>query len=128
MAKLSLTIALFWCVYKIIFFVPVLPVIVPFDFGEESVHSGTFIQVYCTVKDGDLPLKIDWYLNGNQLNHFSEISVSSVGRRGSVLTIESVQYEHAGNFTCKAENQAGKTDYTAVLLVNGYWIFYDLLI
>lgn len=100
-----------------------LPNIVPFDFGEESVHSGAFIQVYCTVKDGDLPLKIDWLLNGKDLNGFTEISTSSAGKRGSVLTIESVQYEHAGNFTCKAENIAGKAEYMATLQVNGYYRF-----
>lgn len=98
-----------------------LPSIVPFDFGEESVHLGAFIQVYCTVKDGDLPLEIMWLLNGKELSDFSGISTSPAGRRGSILSIESVQIENAGNFTCKAENKAGRAEYSTELKVNGYY-------
>lgn len=79
------------------------------------------------MKDGDLPLKIEWLLNGKELNDFSDITISSAGRRGSILTIESTQYEHAGNFTCNAENEAGKVDYTAGLQVNGYYFFFFYL-
>lgn len=96
-----------------------LPSIVPFDFGEESVSSGIVVQVVCTVKDGDLPIKIDWFLNEQEISNVPDISVTPAGRRGSLLTVESVQYHHAGNFTCKAENIAGKTEYSTPLQVNG---------
>lgn len=98
----------------------VAPQISPFDFGEESVHSGTYIQVYCIVKEGDLPIAIEWMLNRKPLKDYSEISVISGGKRSSSLSIESVQYEHAGNYTCKTKNRAGETEFTAQLLVNGY--------
>lgn len=65
-----------------------------------------------------------WLVNGKPLNN-EDISISSVGRRGSVLSIESVQYEHAGNYTCLARNGAGKTEYTSELQVNGY-LFLEL--
>lgn len=96
-----------------------LPNIVPFDFGEESIHSGVFIQVYCTVKDGDLPLRIIWLHNGIPIKNFPDISTAPVGKRGSVLSIESVQYEHAGNYSCRADNVAGEAEFTAELQVNG---------
>lgn len=100
-----------------------LPNIVPFDFGEESVSAGAIVQVVCTVKDGDLPIEISWFINGKPINDFSDISTSPAGRRGSILTIESVQYEHAGNFICKAQNKAGRAEYSAILQVNGYYDF-----
>lgn len=78
------------------------------------------MQVFCTVNDGDLPIEITWLLNDKPVNAFLDISTSPAGRRGSILTIESVQYEHVGNFTCKAQNAAGNTQYSAPLQVNGY--------
>lgn len=84
------------------------------------MSSGAFVQVVCTVNDGDLPIEITWLLNDTPINKFLDISTSRAGRRGSILTIESVHYEHVGNFTCKAQNEAGKTDYSAPLQVNGY--------
>lgn len=96
-----------------------LPSIIPFDFGDETIHSGTFIQVYCTVKEGDLPLNVSWFLNGKSVEDIEGINTAPVGKRGSVLSIESVQYEQAGNFSCKVANRAGNTEYTAELQVNG---------
>lgn len=97
-----------------------LPNIVPFAFGEEPTSSGAFVQFVCTVKDGDLPLQISWLLNGKTVSDFLDISIVPAGSRGSILTIESVQYEHAGNFTCEAQNKAGKAEYIVGLQVNGY--------
>ncbi|VEN53578.1 unnamed protein product [Callosobruchus maculatus] len=98
--------------------VNVPPQIVPFDFGNKPVHSGEFVQVYCTVNEGDLPLIIKWNLNGHHLDNFLDLTVAPVGRRASILSIESVSYEHVGNFTCIAKNRAGVARYSAQLQVN----------
>lgn len=81
------------------------------------------MQIVCTVNDGDLPVEITWFLNEKPITDLFDISTSPLGRRSSALTIESVQYEHVGNFTCKAHNKAGKTEYSAPLQVNGYYNF-----
>lgn len=96
-----------------------LPNIVPFNFA--PVPSGTFVQVICTVNDGDLPVEITWFLDKKPVTDFLDITTSPIGRRGSAITIESVHYEHIGNFTCKAQNKAGTTEFTALLQVNGYY-------
>nr|CAH7736158.1 unnamed protein product [Callosobruchus chinensis] len=98
--------------------VKVPPQIVPFDFGNKPAHSGEFVQVYCTVNEGDLPLIIKWYLNGHHLDNFLDITVAPAGRRASILSIESVSYEHVGNVTCVAKNRAGVARYSAELQVN----------
>lgn len=37
----------------------------------------------------------------------------------SILSIENVQHEHIGNYSCIAENEAGRSSHSAVLNVNG---------
>lgn len=42
-----------------------------------------------------------------------------MGKRNSVLTIDSVSDKHAGNFTCQATNSAASANFTSQLIVNG---------
>lgn len=84
------------------------------------MHEGQFAQIACSVSEGDLPLVINWTLNGHDIREYSEIGVSAIGKRTSILVIESVTYTHAGNYTCKARNEAGESSYTAELQVNGF--------
>lgn len=98
----------------------VLPRIIPFYFEENPLHEGQYAQVNCLVAEGDLPIDIEWTLNGASLERFSEISFTKVGKRNSMLTIESVSDMNAGNYTCKAKNKAGEAAHVAQLNVNGY--------
>lgn len=68
---------------------------------------------------GDLPIVIEWKLNGELVSEALGISTMTVGRRSSVLTIESVDHQHAGNFTCNASNRAGVQSYSTELNVYG---------
>lgn len=70
---------------------------------------------------GDLPIEMAWALNGEPItrkNHV-DISISSTGKRVSLMTIEAVSARHAGEYTCTASNAAGATSYSATLAVNG---------
>lgn len=96
-----------------------MPRITPFYFEDNPVHSGQYVQVGCLASEGDLPITIDWMLNGKKLGHFPEISTSKMGKRSSILAIESVSYVHAGNYTCIAKNRAGSTKFVTELQVNG---------
>lgn len=98
----------------------VLPRIIPFYFEENPLHEGQYAQVNCLVAEGDLPIEIEWTLNGQSLEKFSEISFTKVGKRNSMLTIESVSHLNAGNYTCMARNKAGESAYVTQLQVNGY--------
>ncbi|XP_037715264.1 Down syndrome cell adhesion molecule-like protein Dscam2 isoform X50 [Drosophila subpulchrella] len=95
--------------------VMVLPRIIPFDFEEGPAQVGQYLTLHCSVPGGDLPLDIDWTLDGQQISEDLGITTSRVGRRGSVLTIEAVEARHAGNFTCHARNLAGHQQYTTPL-------------
>lgn len=77
------------------------------------------VLVFCTVTKGDLPLKFSWELNGKAISTIQGISVTTMNKRASQLSIDDVQSYHAGSFRCIAENKAGNTSYSADLLVNG---------
>lgn len=100
-------------------FSSVAPKIHHFNFEDNPAESGGYATVQCTIPIGDLPLKINWKFNNENINSISGVTMTSVGRRSSSLSIESVTYEHAGNYTCIGENKVGKTEYTTTLNVNG---------
>ncbi|XP_050305184.1 cell adhesion molecule Dscam2 isoform X8 [Anthonomus grandis grandis] len=98
--------------------VMVPPRVSPFNFEDNPLHEGQFAQVACVVSEGDLPLRIIWTLNGRYVDTINEITVTQVGKRTSLLTLESVSHAVAGNFSCNAKNGAGEGSYTTELQVN----------
>lgn len=96
------------------------PRISPFSFENNPMQAGQYVQVTCLVAEGDLPLEITWTLNDQSLESFPEVSIAKLGKRSSVLTIESITYTNAGNYTCEATNIAGRSVQIAQLQVNGY--------
>lgn len=64
-------------------------------------------------------MTVQWFLNDDALESVQGVSLSKIGKRVNVLTIESVAGQHAGNYTCRAKNIAGMTAHSAKLIVNG---------
>lgn len=96
----------------------VVPQISPFSFGEEDINEGDTVSVQCIISKGDNPVRISWYLNAKPVSNIHGVVVTQARRVGS-LTIESVQADHSGNYTCAASNPAGNDTYSAALNVNG---------
>jgi hypothetical protein len=92
---------------------------VPFSFGSDKVNQGTHAQIFCAVNEGDQPFKISWSMQGQDLTSDTSISTTQLGSRASMLSIESVEYRHSGEFTCQVANQAGTVAHTTRLRVNG---------
>ncbi|XP_013118508.1 cell adhesion molecule Dscam2 isoform X18 [Stomoxys calcitrans] len=97
--------------------VMVLPHIRPFAFDEGPAQTGQYSTLYCSVSFGDLPLNISWLLNDELVDENMGISTVMVSERSSVLTIQSVDDHHAGNYTCLAQNHAGAQRYVTELNV-----------
>lgn len=97
----------------------VAPQIFPFSFGDEPLNAGEAISIQCSIMKGDFPMEIKWSLNGQLLENNYDIAINNISKRLSSLSIEYVQAEHAGNYTCTATNEAGFTSYTANLIING---------
>lgn len=99
----------------------VAPQIAPFSIGDEPANWGEAVSAVCTIIKGDLPIDISWALNGEPIvdDRLDGVSISSTGKRVSLLTIEAVSARHAGEYTCTASNAAGATSFAAILAVNG---------
>ena len=78
------------------------------------------MSIICTVARGDQPLEFSWYFNGEKLlsDDREGLSISTTKRR-SVLEIEAVNANHAGEYTCSVSNEAGATSHSSILHVNG---------
>ena len=95
------------------------PDIVPFSFGRETVNQGDFVQLTCVVTRGDKPLSITWSLKGELVSSGPTLTTTMLGTQASMLVISSVDYQHSGVYTCRAENTAGISTHSAELRVNG---------
>ncbi|CAH2265758.1 jg7946 [Pararge aegeria aegeria] len=93
------------------------PNILPFSFGEKPANVGEYLQAACTVNFGDLPLTIAWTFNGHLISQRNNDYTMTNSKRSSLIIIESVDAKHAGSYTCTGENRAGRTTYSADLVV-----------
>ena len=98
---------------------PVIPIIMPFDFGEDPFDIYSTATATCAVTKGDSPIEISWYFNSYRLRTNDGVLITPGGQRVSMLSIESVQPRHAGNYTCIAKNPAGSAEHSAELMVMG---------
>ena len=74
------------------------------------------------MRKGDKPLSITWSLKGDIISSDPTMTTTMLGTQMSMLVISSVDYQHSGVYTCRAENPAGITTFSTELLVNGkYW-------
>ena len=95
------------------------PEIVPFDFGGESVNEGESVMIMCNIRRGDKPYVVTWHLKGDIISSDPDLTTTMLGTQASLLTINNVGFRHSGSYTCRAENYAGVSTYSAQLRVNG---------
>ncbi len=80
---------------------------------------GDTISITCTISGGDLPVVVEWRLNGSPLESYLEIQTERRGKRINNLVIDLVSAKHAGTYSCLASNAAGVAEHTSELVVNG---------
>lgn len=98
------------------------PILQAFSFGEKALNPGQVVTQPCSVVEGDPPLKLTWMHNEEITKPHSGITVINIGDRSAILSISALSDYHAGNYTCIAENQAGKATVTSTLVINGIFI------
>ncbi|KAK9746054.1 Immunoglobulin I-set domain, partial [Popillia japonica] len=98
------------------------------DFGRPAVFTCNFedppvrfrrTSHQCVVTKGLVPIEIRWEFHGKSLNdnNSNGISLMLINPKIASLSIDSVNADHAGNYTCIAENAAGTLRHTAELNV-----------
>lgn len=92
---------------------------IPFEFGDEPYDSSSSTMVSCGVTKGDTPISIVWMFNGSPISTNDGVLITKSGQKISMLSIESVQSRHAGNYTCMARNRAGEVSHSSELKVIG---------
>lgn len=91
----------------------------PFSFGDEILNEGDGAAIQCYASKGDGPIGLNFYHNENLIFDENDITITKSAKSIS-LTIDYLRAEHQGNYTCRASNRAGQTEYTAELNINGY--------
>ena len=95
----------------------VAPKIVPFS-TVALLQRGERVTITCTMAKGDTPLNIAWLKDGAAVVG-DDVKVLTFDHFNSMLTIESLDLKHVGNYTCQAANQAGTAFHSQAVLVNG---------
>lgn len=65
------------------------------------------------------PIYFKWLFNSRPVLEFAGISTAKMGKQNSIMTIDSVNGRHSGNYTCQGSNAAMIVNFTAVLIING---------
>ena len=95
------------------------PILLPFEFGDEPADMASTTTISCAVAKGDTPIEISWMFDDSMIFSNDGILITKSGQKISILSIESVQPRHAGNYTCIARNRAGTAEHTSELKVIG---------
>lgn len=102
------------------------PRILPFT-QNHHLSEGNRLTLTCVVTEGDLPLAITWYKDGERLDARPQVTQRTWGDFNSHLGIAHVLPHHAGNYTCRASNRAASDSQTAMIYVNGMKLTYSHL-
>jgi hypothetical protein len=115
--------------FMILNFFSVLPLIMPFTFGDEELNLDESVSVICSITKGDLPLKIWWTFKGDfeefpyNLTTNDGVMITRSGQKVSMIQIDAVKARHRGNYTCFAHNKAGISQQSSYLAINGHLCF-----
>ena len=101
-------------------FVLVPPDITPIALPS-GISSGDNVAITCVIKRGDEPIHISWMLNGHVLTE-DQVRIVSTPLVSTVI-IDSITREQAGNYTCRATNDAGTAHYTTHVAVLGQYSY-----
>lgn len=75
--------------------------------------------VICTVIQGKKPLYFKWLKDGKEISENFNVKQTTVGDFTSFLSIENLNRNHSGNYTCTVNSPSGMATMTSSLSVFG---------
>ncbi|GIY02413.1 titin, partial [Caerostris extrusa] len=94
------------------------PKIKPFNFSGE-LNQGLRTAVMCVIIDGDRPFDFRWFKDGDLLQEKDHFSIQLINEFTSILTIERLNADSNGNYTCRVTNSVGVDEKSDVLTMKG---------
>ncbi|KAG1652219.1 Down syndrome cell adhesion molecule-like protein Dscam2 [Nymphon striatum] len=85
---------------------------------DKTLSIGDRLTLVCTIRSGNPPLDFTWLFNGNTLPYNLGVVISDSSFL-STLSSTNIKREHAGNYTCIANNNAGSTSTFAMVKIQG---------
>ena len=83
------------------------------------LNFGERLALQCAVVKGGLPLTLTWLKENAAITNTAGINVNRINDFTISLTIETLSWQHAGHYTCRAQNDAGRAEFTALVVVQG---------
>lgn len=85
-----------------------------------ALDEGKHFKTVCTLESGSLPVHFTWLMNNKIINQNEDAFKMKTTNSDdmSILSISNVQHQHAGNYTCRVQNQFGIDSYTIQLNVH----------
>jgi len=93
------------------------PRLVKFEFSSD-VMVGMKVRAMCAVSEGDPPFQFGWRKDGLPIDTIQGINVEA-STDYTILSIDSVELSHAGNYSCLVANEGARVGYSSTLRVNG---------
>ena len=86
----------------------------------QRFKENSFFSAVCTAYSGSVPLFFNWYKDGQAISSQSnQITINSVSKMQSILSIEKVKANDSGNYTCSVRNTFGEDSHSIRLIVRG---------
>ena len=86
----------------------------------DVLPEGTIFTATCAVYKGSLPLFFQWSKDGQTITKQTEdLHINAISKTQSVLTIEKLNANDSGNYTCSVRNAFGFDSHSIALVVRG---------
>lgn len=79
------------------------------------------LTLTCAVTKGDLPLTINWMINDDPAMNNERVKIMLVNAYTSILTIDSLQLGHSGNYSCIVQNEADRVSQSQLVIIQGIY-------
>ena len=86
----------------------------------ETLKENAYFTALCAAQSGSVPLFFNWYKDGQAIpSQSNQITINSVSKMQSILSIEKVKANDSGNYTCSVRNAFGEDSQSIRLIVRG---------